>query len=127
MVTCSILLLNNNGVTRNPRKSRHMQLSPHWYVLKAGSSELVPVGQADTYRSDRRLTSQQLQSSLSTPSSILNDYYFFLLWVAYHQRIINPNSVRVWRRSLPLTQLEKKRKRNAVFFSHRSLGYTVFE
>jgi hypothetical protein len=82
-----------------------MQLSPHWYVLKAGSSELVPVGQADTYRSDRRLTSQQLQSSLSTPSSILNDYYFFLLWVAYHQRIINPNSVRVWRRSLPLTQL----------------------
>lgn len=70
MVTCSILLLNNNGITRNPRKSRHTQLSPHWYVLKAGSSELVPVGQADTYRSDRRLTSQQLQSSLSTPSSI---------------------------------------------------------
>jgi hypothetical protein len=85
MVTCSILLLNNNGVTRNPRKSRHMQLSPHWYVLKAGSSELVPVGQADTYRSDRRLTSQQLQSSLSTPSSILNDYYFFF----FGQRIIS--------------------------------------
>lgn len=76
MVTCSLLLLNNNGITRNPKKSRHTQLSPHWYVLKAGSSELVPVGQADTYRSDRRLTSQQLQSSLSTPSSILNDYYF---------------------------------------------------
>jgi hypothetical protein len=77
MATCLLLLLNNNGISRNPNlKKRHMELRPHSHGFKAGSRELVPVGQAHTYRSDGRLTSQQLQSSLFTTSSILNDYFF---------------------------------------------------
>ena len=101
MATCLLLLLNNNGISRNPNQKKDTWNSVRTRMFKAGSKELVPVGQAHTYCSDGRLTSQQLQSSLFTTSSILTIIFCSLSSVDYQpQTASTSGDVRC-----PLTQL----------------------